>query len=118
MSFSESLNQCLFRSIPAVFLVLSGAAMFLASKAQSMAAESNSWPTPRQSNATEAVIYYTKNDLLIGLPDPFFWFLMPFFGIISVGLCVAINYAALIVTHVFAFIYAKVRATPRSDDGR
>jgi glycosylphosphatidylinositol deacylase len=93
--------------------------MLLAGKAQSLTRNSASWPPPRQSNATETVFDYARNDLLIGSPDPFFWFLLPFFGIISVGLCIAINYAALAITHIFTFIYTKVRTTvPKSDDGR
>ena len=107
MSFSESLNQCLCRSIPAVFVGLSGAALLFAGPAQSLMSEDIDWPS-QQSNATESLIDYTKNDLLIGSPDPFFWFLMPFFGIISVGLCIFINYAALAITHAFTSILQRV----------
>jgi hypothetical protein len=93
--------------------------MVLAGKGQSLTSETTSWPPPRQSNATETAVDYAKNDLLIGLPDPFFWFLLPFFGTISVGLCIAINYAALTITHLFTLVYTKVRtAAPKSDDGR
>lgn len=117
ISFSESLNQCLYRSIPAVFLAFSGVALFLTGPAQSLVTESSkNWPPPRQSNATESLADYTKNDLLIGNPDPFFWFLLPFFGIISIGLCIAINYAALAITHLFTLIYTKLRAPPQKND--
>jgi pimeloyl-ACP methyl ester carboxylesterase len=112
MSFSASLNSCLHRSIPAVFLAFSGAALFLTGPAQSLVNESSKhWPPPsRDTNATESFVDYTKNDLLIGSPDPFFWFLMPFFGVISVGLCIAVNYAALAITHLFALVYSWIRA--------
>ncbi|KIW08660.1 hypothetical protein, variant [Verruconis gallopava] len=117
MSFSESLNMCLRRTIPAVFLILSVAAMLIAGQGQATAAERTTWIPSRDSNTTETVVDYTRNDLLIGSPDPFFWFLFPFFGVISVGLCIAINYIALAITHLFALIYSKVRArVPKGED--
>ena len=119
MSFSESLNQCMYRSIPAVFLTLSGVAMYLAGAAQSSIHQTSDWPLPQRGNATESVIDYTRNDLLLGSTDSFFWFLLPLFGIVSIGLCIAINYTALAITHAFAFVYSRVRSTtPRSDEGR
>ena len=119
MSFSESLNQCLCRSIPAVFLTLSGLAMFFARRPQPNAGSPSHWPLQQQSNATESALDYTRNDLLIGSPDAFFWFLLPSFGVISVGLCIAINYTALSVTYIFTIAYTKLRASvPRSEDGR
>lgn len=93
--------------------------MFLASRAQISTGQPSHWPIKQTSNATESIIDYTRNDLLLGSPDTFFWFLLPFFGIISIGLCIAINYAALTVTHIFTFVYSKVRSsTPRSGEGR
>lgn len=56
----------------------------------------SSWGT----NATESVIDYTKNDLLLGSPDPMFWFLIPISGILGVGACVLVNYAALSLVHI------------------
>lgn len=109
-SFADSLDQCLQGSIPAVFLAFSGVALFLAGPAGHILTEtSKHWPPPQASNATESLVDYTKNDLLIGSQDPFFWFLMPFFGLISVGLCIAINYVALAITHSVTWIYVAIR---------
>ncbi|KAL8963308.1 MAG: hypothetical protein Q9193_000411 [Seirophora villosa] len=62
------------------------------------------------TNTTESAIDYTKNDLLLGSQDPIFWFLLPMCGLLSAGLCILINYAALgvvsllqIPLHMFGF---------------
>jgi hypothetical protein len=118
MSFSESLNQSLCRSIPALFLSLSFLAMYLARMSQLGTKSPEHWSS-HKSNATESVMDYTKNELLLGSPDAFFWFLLPFFGVISVGLCVAINYTALAITYLFTLAYSRVRSwPPKNEDGR
>ena len=74
-----------------------------------------------RGNATESAIDYTKNDLLLGSPDPFFWFLIPLFGLASAGICVIINYSALLVLHILCLLYSLVTAKPawiRNDDKR
>lgn len=63
-------------------------------------------------NATESAIDFTKNDLLLGSQDSIFWFLIPLFGLISVGACVGINYAALGLTNLFYLPYNYLRARP------
>jgi hypothetical protein len=61
-------------------------------------------------NATETPIDFTKNDLLLGSQDAFFWFLVPVFGLISVGVCVILNYVALILLSVLSFIYGYLKS--------
>lgn len=63
-------------------------------------------------NATESAIDFTKNDLLLGSQDPIFWFLVPLFGLISVGIAVGINYAALGLTNLFHLPYNYLTARP------
>ena len=63
-------------------------------------------------NATEAAIDFTKNDLLLGSQDPIFWFLVPLFGLISVGICVGVNYATLGLTNLFYLPYNFLTARP------
>lgn len=41
-------------------------------------------------------------DMILGLSDSFFWFLVPLFSAIAVGVCVLVNYAGLILTHSFS----------------
>lgn len=76
---------------------------------------SNGW----NRNATESFIDYTKNDLLLGSQDAFFWFLVPLFGLICIGICVAVNYVALGITYLTTVAYSTFRSSSlRNDDGR
>ena len=63
-------------------------------------------------NATESAIDFTKNDLLLGSQDPIFWFLVPLFGLITVGICVGVNYATLALTNLFYLPYNFLTARP------
>lgn len=74
-----------------------------------------------RGNETESLVDYTKNDLLLGLSDPFFWFLVPLFGLLSTGICVMVNFAALAVIDVLCFTYTLLNTRPawlRNDDRR
>jgi hypothetical protein len=46
---------------------------------------------------------------MLGTPDPFFWFLVPLFAIISVGICIAANYVILLITHTLVFVFTRAR---------
>ena len=63
-------------------------------------------------NVTESAVDFTKNDLLLGSQDPIFWFLVPLFGLISVGICVGINYVTLGLTNLFYLPYNILTARP------
>lgn len=116
MSFSEGMDQCIRTSLPVLFIALSFLSLALASHTTTSVGEEI---LGRQGNATESFLAFTKNDLLLGSNDPFFFFLVPLFGVISVGVCIVINYIALAVTHIFTFCYTKIRNVRlRNDDGR
>lgn len=113
MSFAEGMDACLRRSLPLVLLVLSVLAFSLAS--------SSAAPQPPPSsngfwnwngNATDTSIDFKKNDLLLGSQDPFFWFLVPLMGVICVGVCVILNYAALLLIHISSILYSWVSIRP------
>lgn len=104
MSFSEGLDKCLRTSIPAIFLALTLFGLSSTSLMTPLSSLADFWPRP--SPPTETITDYTINDLLLGSHDPFFAFLVPLFGLISIGVCVMLNYAALLLTHTFAFIYS------------
>lgn len=73
----------------------------------------NVWTRKFVSSSTgtaDQTIDFTVNDLMLGTPDPFFWFLVPLFAIISVGICIAANYLLLIITHIFALISSRISA--------
>jgi glycosylphosphatidylinositol deacylase len=113
ISFLESTDACLRRSIPLVFFALSLMAFSMASSSvapQSTTASNGvlNW----RGNGTEPVVDYKKNDLLLGSQDPFFWFLVPFIGLMCTGVCVIINYVALGLIHASAIAYAAATARP------
>ena len=116
ISFSQSMDQCLRTSLPTIFTALTFLCVAL-SKA-SRGPWTKSWFGASSATA-EHPIDFTVNDLLLGTSDPFFWFLVPLFGLISVGVCIAINYAVLTITHIFAFACARIQLwTARADDSR
>jgi hypothetical protein len=121
MSFSESLDLCLRQSLP---LVLSALTCLSVSLAQAGAATPYSSSTGFWGwggNATETQIDFTKNDLLVGSQDPFFWFMVPLIGLVCVGACVLVNYMALAITHLFSILYSFLSVKPawlRNEDKR
>jgi GPI inositol-deacylase len=123
MSFSESLNQCLKTSLPVLILALTFLSFSLGRSDHP--SNSRSWLSKPWSgnDTTSSIINYAQNDLLLGSQDTFFWFLIPFFGIICTGICIAINYISLSLTHIFSiiysFFYGQVGFVPvRPDEGR
>ena len=99
MSFTESMDQCLRSSVPVLLLALT----FLAvSFARASHPSQGFFGLTRAS--TETPIDYTVNDLLLGSQDPFFWFLVPLFGLISIGTCIVMNYAVLSITLILSLV--------------
>jgi glycosylphosphatidylinositol deacylase len=118
MSFAEALNRCLRSSIPFTLASLSIYAIYLANVSQRAMSKTQP-PQGHHANTTANAIDYTRNDYLLGSSDPTFWFLIPLFGTISIGLCIAINYVTLAITHILTWIYSQLRAMPpRNEDGR
>ncbi|CAF9934495.1 MAG: GPI inositol deacylase [Heterodermia speciosa] len=103
ISFAEAMDLCLRTSLPILLLVLTFLAIAF-SIASSAPPHSNFllW----RSNATETAVDFTKNDLLLGSQDPIFWFLVPLSGLISAGVCVLLNTAALGLTYFLSILYS------------
>lgn len=121
ISFQESMDACLRRSIPMVFFALSMIAFSMSSSSVAPQPTSNNGALAWRANTTEQAIDFKKNDLLLGSQDPFFWFLVPFIGVICVGVCVMLNYVALAVIHASCLIFGWVTAQLawlRKDDRR
>ncbi|KAF2122278.1 GPI inositol-deacylase-like protein [Lophiotrema nucula] len=117
MSFAESLNECLRSSIPVSLTALTFLSVALAG-ARHQSKYDESWLPGRLANVT-APFSYQNNELLLGSDDSFFWFLVPVFGLMCVGICVALNYATLAITHIITMAYSVLRsASLRSEDGR
>lgn len=112
ISFAESLDLCLRSSLPLLMLALTIFAISLTISSTAPAGPASAGWFGWGGNATESAIDFTKNDLLLGSQDPIFWFLVPLFGLISVGACVGINYAALGLTNLFYLPYNSLTARP------
>lgn len=118
ISFSEGMNQCLNRSLAVAVLALTCLAVSLArtSQASSLIQQTSGI---RPGNATETLIDYTTNDLLLGSADTFFWFLIPMFGLICYGICTIANWFILLLINIFALVYGRLKSLPlRSEEAR
>lgn len=120
MTFAESMDLCLRSSLPLLLLAMSFFALSLARSSAAPPEQASTGLFRWRGNATESAIDFTKNDLLLGSQDPFFSFLIPLLGMVSIGVCVVINYAALAVIHIMATIYGLLAARPAwfSNDDR
>ncbi|CAG7942408.1 unnamed protein product [Penicillium olsonii] len=105
--FTDGLDRALRSSFPLLLVAMSLLASSLAtSKALPQTDETLHWRT----NSTETPIDFTKNDLLLGSQDAFFWFLVPVFGLISVGVCVLVNYLALVLVNICSWVYGALHS--------
>lgn len=100
ITFTESLDNCLRTSLPILFLAMT---LFATSVAQSA---TSIFRANQMSNTTEVLVDYAQNDLFLGSSDAFFWFLVPLTGLVSVGACVAVNYAVLAITYPLSIVYS------------
>lgn len=113
ISFAQGLNECVYSSLPLALTALTFLSITLASaqyktgKHQSYAASTRDAPSAVES---------AHNELLLGSDDPFFWFLVPLFGLMCTSICVVVNYIALILTYLLASAYALVRSSKLHDE--
>jgi hypothetical protein len=117
MSFAEGLNQCLRSSLPFAFAALTFLSIAIAG-AQNQGSQSRQWLSNAGVGNASDPFDYTNNELLLGSGDNFFWFLIPLFGLMSVGVCVAVNYVALALIYILTVIYASLRSSSlRNSEG-
>ncbi|KAL2847271.1 PGAP1-like protein-domain-containing protein [Aspergillus pseudodeflectus] len=102
ITFGEGLDSALRSSMPILLLAMSLLASSLATSTTMPAGDD---PFHWTTNSTETPIDFTKNDLLLGSQDAFFWFLVPLFGLISVGVCVLLSYVSLLLLQILSFVY-------------
>ncbi|KAI5814253.1 PGAP1-like protein-domain-containing protein [Pyronema omphalodes] len=99
ISFAEGMDLFVTRSLPYVLGSLSVIA-FTLSFANSEASSFPSSPLEKRSDdhpSTAQNMQFAKNDMLVGLQDPFFWFLAPLCATIAIGIVVVLNYLVLII---------------------
>ncbi|KAE8330127.1 GPI inositol-deacylase [Aspergillus sergii] len=118
ITFAEGLDSALRSSLPMLLLAMSLLASSLATSTKLPPTDD---PFHWRTNSTESPIDFTKNDLLLGSQDAFFWFLVPVFGLISVGVCLMINYVALalifLLTSIYGFLRSKSGYIRRDEKG-
>lgn len=120
ITFTEGLDSAVRSSLPILLLAMSLLASSLATSSTTTTTTlpPSDDPFPWRTNSTESPIDFTKNDLLLGSQDTFFWFLVPVFGVISVGVCVVVNYLALVLLSLLSYGYGIVHnryTYPRDD---
>lgn len=116
MSFAQGLNECLSTSLPLALAALTFLSITLTGARQQHTQQEqlNGAPTNATSMFDDA-----NHELLLGSNDPFFWFLVPLFGLMCIGICVAINYVALLLEYIFAFLYSFIKpSTVRSEEAK
>lgn len=96
------------KSLPLVLVSLSLVAISLSLAA---AESKNELPSPLDKRSEEhprtaSNLQFAKNDTLVGLQDPFFWFLAPLYAFIAVGITVVLNYLVMIILHTGQAIYS------------
>ncbi|KAJ2975910.1 hypothetical protein NUW58_g8229 [Xylaria curta] len=99
ISFSESLGNCLQRSLP--MLLLSMTFLSLSIGQSDVTSDGALWSWRNNTSITN----FAQNDLLVGTADPFFWFLIPMIGIVCVGVCVVLHYVALALISLLSIFY-------------
>ena len=102
MSFNEGMEIMIAQTLPFTLVVFSTLAAYFAiinSMPSSISRSANN----NKGATTKAE--YIRNDLLIGLQDPFFWFLAPLFALVSLGAVVVVNYVAMIIIRILMGYY-------------
>lgn len=114
ISFGEGMDLFISQSLGYLLVALSLLALSLS---MSKHEQSHTVPSPLGERAagntndhraadSSVSVEFAKNDLLVGLQDPFFWFLAPLFAVLSVGVCVVLNYVAMLVIQLITVIYS------------
>ena len=109
MSFTQSMDQCLRTSLPIIFTALTFLSIAL-SKVSSDPRTGSRLEVNDDALAHRLPIDFAVNDLILGLSDPFFWFLVPLFGLVSGGLLIVFNYAIMVLVHLGSLFHRLVRA--------
>ena len=107
MSFTQGLNECLMTSLPLALSALTFLSIALAGAQY----QTKRWSLGETSANMTSLLDNTSNELLLGSDDAFFWFLVPLFGLMCIGVCVAINYVALLLEFLLASVYSLLRSS-------
>jgi glycosylphosphatidylinositol deacylase len=116
ISFAQGLNECICSSIPLALTALTFLSIALASAQYQASKRATS---DGMAGKIGSLFDKANNELLLGSEDPFFWFLVPLFGLMVTTICVAVNYVVLLLVYLFASMYALARSTAlQNESGR
>ncbi|RPB28941.1 PGAP1-domain-containing protein [Terfezia boudieri ATCC MYA-4762] len=102
ISFNEGLDIMIAQTLPVTLVVFSTLAAYFAIV---NAVPSSPMSQNRRHNRETTKAEYARNDLLIGLQDPFFWFLAPLFALVSLGVVVVVNYLVMVILRILMGYY-------------
>jgi glycosylphosphatidylinositol deacylase len=111
ISFAQALNECVQSSLPLALAALT----FLSVTLAGVQYQSNKRILDGISGTGDSYSRSVHNELLLGSDDPFFWFLVPLFGIMCTAICVLINYVALLLIYLLTFLYALIKSFTSRD---
>lgn len=118
MSFAESMNQCLRSSLPSALVGLTFLSIALAGAQRETTKGLHNWVAHHAGSNMTKMLDYADNELLLGSGDTFFWFLVPLFGIMCIGIGVVVNYVVLALVYLLAFICGLVPSfSSRTEEG-
>lgn len=106
MSFNEGLDIMTAHTLPIILVVFSTITAYFAVV----------YTVPSQ--VSQATADYARSDLLLGLQDPFFWFLAPLFALVSLGVVVVVNYLLMVVTRILLGYYSVLDYVSRLSRGK
>lgn len=117
MSFAEGLNQCIKTSLP---LTLAALTFLSLTSGQSHRHSSNAMLYNTTTFGDADLFGHADYELLLGLQDSFFWFLIPLFGLMCTAMCIALNFAITGIIWSLSVLYGlfSPRASRTHDDKR
>lgn len=115
MSFNEGSDIMIAHTLPIILVVFSTVTAYFA-VVYTVPSQQVSQNTRNKGGTTKAD--YARNDLLLGLQDPFFWFLAPLFALVSLGVVVVINYLLMAVTRILLGYYSVLDYASRLSRGK
>ncbi|KKA26074.1 hypothetical protein TD95_000351 [Thielaviopsis punctulata] len=106
--FLHGLDYCVRHCMPVVLVLSLG--LLLALHGDSVPASPvHDAATWQSNNGTLAPMFSSHHvGFLIGTSDLFFWYLIPMIGLVCLGVCIALHYVVLLLTHTLSALFAVV----------
>lgn len=115
ISFQQAQRYVLRQSLPAALLLISGLSIYLA-RGQQFSFTSSISPSKQNNRELETAKEYIMhpNDKLLGLQEPFFWWLAPLFLVSAVGVLNLMSILMTVAIQLIAWVVALVKQNASS----